>query len=188
MKLRHLLLFMFFSVFASAQTVVDIIVNSEDHTTLEAAVIAAGLDGTLSGDGPFTVFAPTDDAFAALPEGTVEALLLKPTANLAPSARRDAAILAAGEVVLLDVLSNDSDPDGDALTLLAINTATYGKVEQVGTEQIRYTPPSDFHGLDTFTYVVSDGRGGSAVAEVAVTVEPPLDFAGAVELAPVAIE
>ncbi len=56
-------------------TVVDIIVNSEDHTTLEAAVVAAGLVETLSGDGPFTVFAPTDAAFAALPDGTVEAVL-----------------------------------------------------------------------------------------------------------------
>ncbi|HSO85978.1 MAG TPA: fasciclin domain-containing protein, partial [Draconibacterium sp.] len=56
-------------------TVVDIIVNSPDHTTLEAAVVAAGLVETLQGEGPFTVFAPTDAAFAALPEGTVEALL-----------------------------------------------------------------------------------------------------------------
>jgi uncharacterized surface protein with fasciclin (FAS1) repeats len=58
-----------------SNTVVDIIVNSPDHNTLEAAVIAADLAGTLSGDGPFTVFAPTDAAFAALPAGTVEALL-----------------------------------------------------------------------------------------------------------------
>ena len=56
-------------------TVVDIVVNSADHTTLEAAVVAAGLVETLQGEGPFTVFAPTDAAFAALPAGTVEALL-----------------------------------------------------------------------------------------------------------------
>ncbi len=56
-------------------TVVDIVVNSADHTTLEAAVVAAGLVETLQGEGPFTVFAPTDAAFAALPEGTVESLL-----------------------------------------------------------------------------------------------------------------
>ena len=56
-------------------TVVDVVVNSESHTTLEAAVIAAGLAETLAGEGPFTVFAPTDAAFAALPAGTVEALL-----------------------------------------------------------------------------------------------------------------
>jgi len=64
-------------------TVVDVIVNSPDHTTLEAAVIAAGLADDLSGAGPFTVFAPTDAAFAALPEGTVESLLADPTGALA---------------------------------------------------------------------------------------------------------
>lgn len=63
------------AISTQAQTVVDVIVNSPDHTTLEAAVIAAGLDGTLSGAGPFTVFAPTDAAFNALPAGTVQALL-----------------------------------------------------------------------------------------------------------------
>ncbi len=56
-------------------TIVDIAVENGNFTTLVAAVEAAGLAETLSGDGPFTVFAPTDDAFAALPEGTVEALL-----------------------------------------------------------------------------------------------------------------
>jgi hypothetical protein len=62
--------------------VVDIIVNSPDHTTLEAAVIAAGLAGVLSGNGPFTVFAPTDAAFAALPSGTIDALLADPNGLL----------------------------------------------------------------------------------------------------------
>jgi uncharacterized surface protein with fasciclin (FAS1) repeats len=50
-------------------------VNSEDHTTLVAAVKAAGLVETLQGEGPFTVFAPTNDAFENLPDGTVETLL-----------------------------------------------------------------------------------------------------------------
>ena len=63
-------------------TVVDVVVNSPDHNTLEAAVIAAELDDDLSGDGPFTLFAPTDAAFAAL--GTVvDDLLLDPTGALA---------------------------------------------------------------------------------------------------------
>ncbi|MFS4439598.1 fasciclin domain-containing protein [Paracoccaceae bacterium GXU_MW_L88] len=57
-------------------TVVDIVVNSEDHETLEAAVIAADLAEALSGEGPFTVFAPTDGAFEALPEGTLEEVLM----------------------------------------------------------------------------------------------------------------
>lgn len=55
--------------------IVDIAAGNEAFSTLVAAVTAAGLVDTLKGDGPFTVFAPTDDAFAALPEGTVEALL-----------------------------------------------------------------------------------------------------------------
>jgi uncharacterized surface protein with fasciclin (FAS1) repeats len=63
--------------FANAQTIVDVAVGSKDHTTLVAAVKAAGLVETLSGAGPFTVFAPVNDAFAKLPAGTVE-FLLKP--------------------------------------------------------------------------------------------------------------
>ncbi|MEB3226125.1 MAG: fasciclin domain-containing protein [Synechococcus sp.] len=59
-----------------APTVVDIAMGNEAFSTLVAAVSAADLVETLSGAGPFTVFAPTNDAFAALPEGTLETLLL----------------------------------------------------------------------------------------------------------------
>ena len=55
--------------------IVDNAINSKDHTTLVAAVKAAGLVETLKGKGPFTVFAPTNDAFENLPAGTVESLL-----------------------------------------------------------------------------------------------------------------
>jgi uncharacterized surface protein with fasciclin (FAS1) repeats len=55
--------------------IIDIASGNENFSTLVAAVSAAGLVETLQGEGPFTVFAPTDEAFAALPEGTVEALL-----------------------------------------------------------------------------------------------------------------
>lgn len=55
--------------------IIDNAVNSADHTTLVAAVKAADLVGTLKGKGPFTVFAPTNEAFAALPAGTVDNLL-----------------------------------------------------------------------------------------------------------------
>jgi uncharacterized surface protein with fasciclin (FAS1) repeats len=58
-----------------SKTIVANAVNSKDHTTLVAAVKAAGLVETLSSEGPFTVFAPTNAAFAKLPEGTVETLL-----------------------------------------------------------------------------------------------------------------
>jgi uncharacterized surface protein with fasciclin (FAS1) repeats len=63
-----------------SKNIIQNAVNSKDHTTLVAAVKAAGLVDTLSGTGPFTVFAPTNEAFAKLPAGTVETLL-KPENN-----------------------------------------------------------------------------------------------------------
>lgn len=63
------------SVFAQSKDIVDVAAGSEEHTTLVAAVKAAGLVETLKGKGPFTVFAPTNAAFNKLPAGTVETLL-----------------------------------------------------------------------------------------------------------------
>lgn len=60
---------------SSAPDIVDIAASNDDFSTLVAAVSAAGLADTLKGDGPFTVFAPTNAAFEALPAGTVETLL-----------------------------------------------------------------------------------------------------------------
>lgn len=68
---------------ASDQDLVDTAVAAGDFTTLVAAVQAADLEDTLRGEGPFTVFAPTDAAFDALPEGTVDTLLEDPTGQLA---------------------------------------------------------------------------------------------------------
>ncbi|HEV8036373.1 fasciclin domain-containing protein [Yoonia sp.] len=70
------------SAFAAGHSkdIVDTAIDAGSFTTLVAAVEAAGLVETLKGEGPFTVFAPTDDAFAALPEGTVEGLLADPEA------------------------------------------------------------------------------------------------------------
>ncbi|HET8525355.1 MAG TPA: fasciclin domain-containing protein [Actinomycetota bacterium] len=60
---------------AAPETITQIVQGNEEFSTLLQAVGSAGLAETLSGDGPFTVFAPTDDAFAALPEGTLQSLL-----------------------------------------------------------------------------------------------------------------
>ncbi len=85
---------------ASADTIVDIAAANPDFETLVAAVTAAGLVETLSGDGPFTVFAPTDDAFAALPAGTVEGLL-------EPAAKGDLTNVLLYHVVPGKVMSGD---------------------------------------------------------------------------------
>ena len=92
------------------ETVVDIIVASEVHTLLEAAVVAAGLVDALSGDGPFTVFAPTDDAIVALTEAlsiTAEELLALP--NLGE--------ILQYHVVAADAFAEDLS-DGQLLTTL----------------------------------------------------------------------
>jgi uncharacterized surface protein with fasciclin (FAS1) repeats len=60
---------------ATTPNIVEVAAGNDSFSTLVAAVTAADLAGTLSGEGPFTVFAPTNDAFAKLPEGTVESLL-----------------------------------------------------------------------------------------------------------------
>ena len=65
---------------SASKDIVDTAVEAGSFNTLVAAVQAAGLVDTLKGEGPFTVFAPTDAAFAALPEGTVESLLADPEA------------------------------------------------------------------------------------------------------------
>lgn len=87
-------------------TIVDVAASNPDFETLVAAVKAAGLVETLSGDGPFTVFAPTDDAFAKLPPGTLEDLL-KPE-----NKEKLAAILTyhvvAGKVTAAEVVKLDS--------------------------------------------------------------------------------
>jgi uncharacterized surface protein with fasciclin (FAS1) repeats len=83
--------------------IIDTAVAAGTFTTLAAAVTAAGLVPTLKGDGPFTVFAPTDDAFAKLPAGTVDALLAdlpKLTAILTYH-------VVAGKVLAADVVKLD---------------------------------------------------------------------------------
>ena len=100
-------------------TVVDVIVNSTEHDTLEAAVIASELADDLSGPGPFTVFAPTDAAFAALPAGTIETLLTNPTGTLAQ--------ILLYHVVGGQALSTDLSDGQTITTLLGENiTVTIG--------------------------------------------------------------
>lgn len=94
---------------ASAGTIVDIAATTEGFSTLVAAATAAGLVETLSGPGPFTVFAPTDEAFAALPDGIVEALLL-------PENKDALAKILAYHVVPGTVMAADIT-DGDVATV-----------------------------------------------------------------------
>ena len=93
--------------------------------------------------------------------------------NTAPAPQDDAATAIAGEEITLDVLANDADPDGDALTITDAGTATHGAVSIVGG-QLKYTANPDFEGTETLTYTVSDGElTSTATVTIGVTAPEP---------------
>lgn len=99
--MKHVKLFeMFMESMHSTKSVVDIAAKSPDHKTLVAAVTAADLIETLSGQGPFTIFAPSDDAFAKLPMGAVKDLLKAEN-------KEQLASLLTNHVVAGNVISSD---------------------------------------------------------------------------------
>ncbi|MEL6617712.1 MAG: fasciclin domain-containing protein [Pseudomonadota bacterium] len=99
------------AAFAGAKKdIVDTAVGAGSFETLVAAVQAAGLVDTLKGDGPFTVFAPTDEAFAALPEGTVENLLKPENKDMLTA-------ILTYHVVPGKVMSTDLQDDMEAATV-----------------------------------------------------------------------
>jgi hypothetical protein len=90
--------------------------------------------------------------------------------NQNPVAAADTGTTQVDTPVTVAVLANDSDPDGDPLTVAQISSPTSGTATLNADQTITYTPGSGFTGTDAFTYTVSDGRGGTAVGTVAVTV------------------
>ena len=120
---------------AEAGTIVDVAVGAGTFNTLVAAVTAADLAETLSGEGPFTVFAPTDEAFAALPEGLVDALLLPENVD-ALTAILTYHVLGA-EVPSSDVAAGDVETlQGESITItvgddgsVMVNDATVTAVD-----------------------------------------------------------
>lgn len=116
----------------AADTVVDIAVSSADHTTLVAAVKAAGLVDTLASEGKFTVFAPTNKAFGNLPEGTVDTLL-KPE-NKGTLTKVLTAHVVSGNITSGDLVAkikahggnfNFQTVSGDALTARLVGSNVY---------------------------------------------------------------
>jgi dienelactone hydrolase len=88
--------------------------------------------------------------------------------QLPPTASDDSASSVVNEPVVIDVLANDSDPNGDSLSVASVTDGATGNVTINGDGTVTYTPATDFVGTDSFTYTVTDGRGGSATANVDV--------------------
>ena len=104
-----------------------------------------------------------------------------PPTNAPPLAVDDAAQTAEDTPVTIAVLANDSDPDGDTLTVAGVSEPAHGTAVLTETGAVRYTPEPNFNGTDGFTYVVGDGSGLTAQAAVDVTVRPVDDPPEAVD-------
>lgn len=103
------------------------------------------------------------------------ALALLSSANTAPVAVDDLAETEEDSAVVVNVLGNDTDLDGDPLTVSAVTAASNGSVVINGDNTITYTPTADYYGTDMFTYTVIDGKGGSDTADVAIVISPVND-------------
>ena len=128
------------------KNIVENAVNSKDHTTLVAAVKAAGLVDTLEGPGPFTVFAPTNEAFDKLPAGTVDTLL-KPE-NLAQLKKILTYHVVAGKLTSKDIAKQIKAGGGKA-TLTTVEGGTLTAMMQGGK------------------LVLTDEKGGTATVTIA---------------------
>ena len=117
----------------SVGTIVDVAVGAGNFTTLVAAVTAADLVETLSGTGPFTVFAPTDEAFAALPAGVLDALLLPE--NKAVLAQILTYHVVSGTVMAADVTDGDvATVEGQNITLSTASGVTVNGANVVAAD------------------------------------------------------
>lgn len=90
--------------------------------------------------------------------------------NHPPVAVDDLAFTAPGQVAVISALSNDSDPDGDLLSIIAVAQAAHGTVALQSDSTIKYTPLAGFTGADSFTYQLRDAQGATATGKVSVTV------------------
>ena len=120
---------------APSGTIVEVATDG-GFTTLVTAIDAAGLTETLNGEGPFTVFAPTDEAFAALPEGTLDSLLADTDAltnvltyHVASGDLKAADVVELDSVETLQGESIDIAVDGDTVTLNGTATVTQTDIE-----------------------------------------------------------
>ncbi len=147
-----------------SKNIVQNAVNSKDHTTLVAAVKAAGLVDTLSGKGPFTVFAPTNEAFAKLPAGTVDTLL-KPE-NKGQLTQVLTYHVVPGRLTAADLGKMVKDGNGKA-TLKTVEGDTLTVADKGGRIMVM-----DNKG-DTATVTIADVMQSNGVIHVIDTVELP---------------
>lgn len=170
--------------FGQAVTI-DALANDSDPDgdTLTLLGVAAPAHGTATRSGNRVVYTPAagysgsdrftytiDDGHGATATATIT-VTTAPALNRAPIAVDDAAAAGFGQAVTVAVLTNDSDPDGDAINIASVGAPAHGTAAISGNS-IVYAPAAGYSGTDRFSYSISDGRGGSATAFVTITIAP----------------
>jgi VCBS repeat-containing protein len=158
--------------------------TDEDNDDLSAAVVGSTTDGdvTLNSDGSFTYqpnanFNGTDSFTYVASDGTDDSneatvSITVSAVNDDPVASDDTASTTEGTPVPISVLANDSDVDGDTITVTSVTQGINGTVTINVDDTVTYTPDAGFTGTDSFGYEIGDGNGGVAAAAVTVTVSP----------------
>jgi len=153
-----------------------------DNDPLAAVLVSGPSNGTLTlnGDGSFTYTPDTNlngtDSFSyKANDGTVDSntVMVSITVNPVndrPVAVDDSATTDEDTAVTIEVLANDSDPDGDSLTVNGVTQGENGTVTSNPDGSVTYTPNPDFTGTDSFNYTISDGKSGTDTAIVTVIV------------------
>ena len=161
--------------FGARVSVLDVIANSPAHNTLEAAIIAAGLDSALNGAGPLTVFAPTDDAFANLPAGALDDLLADPTGALAVTLLYH----VVGATVLSSNLTDNQTLNtlqGDDINVSLVGGSTFINNAMITTADIR-TDNGIVHVIDAVLSIpTSVDIVSAAEAGINIAPNPSADF------------
>lgn len=131
---------------------------------------ALATTASFSQAGVYVLRLTANDGFLSASDDVQITVNPAPPVNRNPLALNDSALTALNTAVQISVLSNDSDPDGDKISITQVGQGANGAVAHNGTTAT-YTPNNNFNGIDTFNYTIGDGRGGSANAMVTVTVD-----------------
>ncbi len=172
--------------------VIDVLANDSDADgdplTIAMTSTPTGGSVVIATDGKSLTFTP-DSGFVGATSftytirdgrggsalATVSVTVSETPGNQPPVAVDDTFSLVQGSpLTTLDVLTNDSDPENDPLTITAVSPATNGSVAiATGSQSLTYQPNANFIGVDSFTYTIEDGQGGTATATVTVAVTGP---------------
>lgn len=165
---------------------ITLVGSDPESAPLTYTIVTQPLNGAVVGSGPDVVYTPSlgysgPDSFTfKVNDGQLDSntatvsITVQSAANRPPDAVNDATTTPQGTPGTLSVLANDTDPDGDTLTVTGKTDGANGSVSCTAAGSCTYTPAAGFSGSDSFTYTISDGRGGTDTATVNVTVTPTI--------------